>query len=208
MWFFYDRLFWCQINCSRDSIVNCKMGVAFYTFLPSWYNIFNSTKINFRTRDATYDYKDGSVHMHLRGKPVTLYAPTELKNSYSLYETNPTSPDKSLKLEWVYGYRGKDARSNLYLLPTGELVYFMASVVVLFNPDLNKQRHYMGHTEEVKWWVNCQILKLYYCAAIFFCASSLKLKGDYHRKTYNNEGEIQSLFLLLYFLPYICLTSS
>ena len=112
---------------------------------------FNSTKINFRTRDATYDYKDGSVHMHLRGKPVTLYAPTELKNSYSLYETNPTSPDKSLKLEWVYGYRGKDARSNLYLLPTGELVYFMASVVVLFNPDLNKQRHYMGHTEEVKW---------------------------------------------------------
>ena len=127
------------------------MGVAFYTFLPSWYNILNSTKINFRTRDATYDYKDGSVHMHLRGKPVTLYAPTELKNSYSLYETNPTSPDKSLKLEWVYGYRGKDARSNLYLLPTGELVYFMASVVVLFNPDLNKQRHYMGHTEEVKW---------------------------------------------------------
>ena len=88
--------------------------------------------------------------MHLRGKPVTLYAPTDLKNSYSLFETNPLLPDKSLKLEWVYGYRGKDARSNLYLLPTGELVYFMASVVVLFNPDLNKQRHYLGHTEEVK----------------------------------------------------------
>ena len=105
----------------------------------------------FRTRDATYDYKDGSVHMHLRGKPVTLYAPTDLKNSYSLHDTDPNLPPKSLKLEWVYGYRGKDARSNLYLLPTGELVYFVASVVVLFNPDLNKQRHYLGHTEEVKW---------------------------------------------------------
>ena len=105
----------------------------------------------FRTRDATYDYNSGSVHMHLRGKPVQLYAPTDLKNSYSLHDTNPSLPDKSLKLEWVYGYRGKDARSNLYLLPTGELVYFVASVVVLFNPDLNKQRHYLGHTEEVKW---------------------------------------------------------
>lgn len=124
--------------------------------------------------------------MHLRGKPVTLYAPTELKNSYSLYETNPTSPDKSLKLEWVYGYRGKDARSNLYLLPTGELVYFMASVVVLFNPDLNKQRHYMGHTEEVKWWVKLSNFEALLLCCNYFCASSLKLKGDYHRKTYNN----------------------
>ena len=54
-------------------------------------------------------------------------------------------------LDWVYGYRGKDARSNLFLLPTGELVYFLASVVVLFNPETQKQRHYLGHTEEVKW---------------------------------------------------------
>ena len=34
---------------------------------------------------------------------------------------------------------------------TGELIYFVASIVVLFNPELNKQRHYLGHTEEVKW---------------------------------------------------------
>ena len=126
--------------------------------------------IFFRTRDATYDPKDGSVHMHLRGKPVQFYAPTHLKNSYSLLDfanqqpinggnlyqlKSPLEENKSahpkMKLEWVYGYRGKDARSNLYLLPTGELIYFVASVVVLFNPELNKQRHYLGHTEEVKW---------------------------------------------------------
>lgn len=32
-----------------------------------------------------------------------------------------------------YGYRGKDCRSNVFMVPTGEVVYFVASVVVLFN---------------------------------------------------------------------------
>jgi hypothetical protein len=53
----------------------------------------------------------------------------------------------------VYGYRGKDARTNLYLLPTGEMVYFVAAVVVLFNAEEHSQRHYLGHTEDIKWWV-------------------------------------------------------
>jgi len=104
------------------------------------------------TRDAIFDPKDGSVQMHLRGKPIQFFAPSDTKNSYSLFESQHSKLAKlpDMKLEWVYGYRGKDARSNLYLLPTGELIYFVASIVVLFNPELNKQRHYLGHTEEVK----------------------------------------------------------
>lgn len=50
-----------------------------------------------------------------------------------------------------YGYRGRDCRSNLYLLPTGEIVYFNASVVVLYNVDEQQQRHYLGHNDDVKW---------------------------------------------------------
>lgn len=49
-----------------------------------------------------------------------------------------------------YGYRGKDCRHNLYLLPTGEIVYFMAAVVVLYNVDDQIQRHYTGHTSEIR----------------------------------------------------------
>ncbi|OXB62481.1 hypothetical protein ASZ78_003869 [Callipepla squamata] len=49
-----------------------------------------------------------------------------------------------------YGYRGRDCRSNLYLLPTGETVYFIASVVVLFNVEEQLQRHYTGHNDDVK----------------------------------------------------------
>lgn len=50
-----------------------------------------------------------------------------------------------------YGYRGRDCRANVCLLPTGEVVYFIASVVVLFNYDERTQRHYLGHTDCVKW---------------------------------------------------------
>jgi microtubule-associated protein-like 1/2 len=57
---------------------------------------------------------------------------------------------ETLKLEWVYGYRGRDCRNNLYQLPTGELVYFTAAVVVLYNVQDHMQRHYLGHTDDVK----------------------------------------------------------
>lgn len=55
-----------------------------------------------------------------------------------------------------YGYRGRDCRSNLYLLPTGETVYFIASVVVLYNVDEQLQRHYTGHTDDIKWYQSAE----------------------------------------------------
>ncbi|KAG9346201.1 hypothetical protein JZ751_008024 [Albula glossodonta] len=61
------------------------------------------------------------IKMFLRGRPITMYIP--------------------------YGYRGRDCRANVYLLPTGESVYFIASVVVLFNCEERTQRHYLGHTD-------------------------------------------------------------
>ena len=70
---------------------------------------------SFRTKDATYNDDDGSVRLFLRGRPVTLYAPTAITNEgnapepYSLAKVSP-APAQKLKLEWVYGYRGRDAR--------------------------------------------------------------------------------------------------
>uniref|UniRef100_A0A8B9DWX9 EMAP like 1 n=1 Tax=Anser cygnoides TaxID=8845 RepID=A0A8B9DWX9_ANSCY len=93
--------------------------------------------------------KEGYVKMFLRGRPVTMYMPKDQVESYNL-EAKVELPAKRLKLEWVYGYRGRDCRSNLYLLPTGETVYFIASVVVLFNVEEQLQRHYTGHNDDVK----------------------------------------------------------
>lgn len=59
----------------------------------------------------------------------------------------------TLTLIFSYGYRGKDGWCNLYLLPTGEIVYFTAAVVVLYNVDEQLQRHYLAHTDDVKWLV-------------------------------------------------------
>uniref|UniRef100_A0A8C7KQB9 EMAP like 2 n=1 Tax=Oncorhynchus kisutch TaxID=8019 RepID=A0A8C7KQB9_ONCKI len=92
---------------------------------------------------------DGYVRMFLRGRPVTMHMPDQKRDSYSL-EHKGALPEHKLKLQWVYGYRGRDCRSNLYLLPTGEIVYFNASVVVLYNVEEQQQRHYLGHNDDVK----------------------------------------------------------
>uniref|UniRef100_A0A8C2H646 Echinoderm microtubule-associated protein-like 4 n=1 Tax=Cyprinus carpio TaxID=7962 RepID=A0A8C2H646_CYPCA len=87
------------------------------------------------------------IKMFMRGRPITMFIPSDVEN----YDDVRTElPPERLKLDWVYGYRGRDCRANVYLLPTGEIVYFIASVVVLFNYEERTQRHYLGHTDCVK----------------------------------------------------------
>ncbi|KAM4542386.1 echinoderm microtubule-associated protein-like 1 isoform 6-T6 [Odontesthes bonariensis] len=100
-------------------------------------------------RRVTHCKEEGYVKMFLKGRPITMYMPKDQVDIYYL-EARAELPSHKLKLDWVYGYRGRDCRSNLYLLPTGETVYFIASVVVLFNVDEQLQRHYTGHTDDIK----------------------------------------------------------
>ncbi|KAJ7398332.1 hypothetical protein BTVI_126260 [Pitangus sulphuratus] len=112
-----------------------------------------------KPKEPMFSAEEGYVKMFLRGRPVTMYMPKDQVESYNL-EAKVELPAKRLKLEWImllqldqhtsYGYRGRDCRSNLYLLPTGETVYFIASVVVLFNVEEQLQRHYTGHNDDVK----------------------------------------------------------
>uniref|UniRef100_A0A8C2D5P8 EMAP like 1 n=1 Tax=Cyprinus carpio TaxID=7962 RepID=A0A8C2D5P8_CYPCA len=102
-----------------------------------------------KQREPVFSADEGYVKMYLKGRPITMYMPKDLVDTYCL-EAKADLPPKKLKLDWVYGYRGRDCRSNLYLLPTGETVYFIASVVVLYNVDEQLQRHYTGHTDDIK----------------------------------------------------------
>ncbi|KAM4542387.1 echinoderm microtubule-associated protein-like 1 isoform 7-T7 [Odontesthes bonariensis] len=102
-----------------------------------------------KQRDPVFNAEEGYVKMFLKGRPITMYMPKDQVDIYYL-EARAELPSHKLKLDWVYGYRGRDCRSNLYLLPTGETVYFIASVVVLFNVDEQLQRHYTGHTDDIK----------------------------------------------------------
>ncbi|XP_010569491.1 PREDICTED: echinoderm microtubule-associated protein-like 3 [Haliaeetus leucocephalus] len=49
-----------------------------------------------------------------------------------------------------YGYRGRDSRSNLHVLASGELVYFIACVVILLHVPRRRQRHYLRHSDCVR----------------------------------------------------------
>ncbi|XP_026082308.1 echinoderm microtubule-associated protein-like 2 isoform X3 [Carassius auratus] len=109
----------------------------------------NMKKSTSKTKECTFNADEGYVRMFLRGRPITMHMPDQLRESYSL-DHKVALPERKLKLQWVYGYRGKDCRSNLYLLPTGEIVYFNASIVVLYNVEEQQQRHYLGHNDDVK----------------------------------------------------------
>ncbi|RXG72696.1 Echinoderm microtubule-associated protein-like 1, partial [Armadillidium vulgare] len=100
-------------------------------------------------KEALYNAEEGVVKMYLRGRPLNYYIPSDMRESYQPQKPS-SAPGAKLKLEWVYGYRGRDCRNNVHLLPTGEIVYFVASVVVLYNVEEQSQRHYLGHTDDIK----------------------------------------------------------
>uniref|UniRef100_A0A8C2YIE2 EMAP like 2 n=1 Tax=Chinchilla lanigera TaxID=34839 RepID=A0A8C2YIE2_CHILA len=108
-----------------------------------------SAKKEGKTKEVIFSMEEGSVKMFLRGRPVPMLIPDELAPTYSL-DTRSELPPCRLKLDWVYGYRGRDCRANLYLLPTGEIVYFVASVAVLYSVEEQRQRHYLGHNDDIK----------------------------------------------------------
>ncbi|XP_016854011.1 echinoderm microtubule-associated protein-like 2 isoform X4 [Anolis carolinensis] len=108
-----------------------------------------SVKREGKPKEATFNAEDGYVKMFLRGRPIPMFVPDAVVATFSL-DAKLDLPHKKLKLDWVYGYRGRDCRANLFLLPTGEIAYFVAAVAVLYNVEEQRQRHYLGHTDDIK----------------------------------------------------------
>ncbi|XP_058985110.1 echinoderm microtubule-associated protein-like CG42247 [Musca domestica] len=87
--------------------------------------------------------KEDPTKVTIRGLRRTFYPPLHHAPA------DNTPPDKKLQLQWVHGYRGIDARRNLWVLPSGELLYYVAAVAVLLDREEDAQRHYTGHTEDI-----------------------------------------------------------
>lgn len=87
--------------------------------------------------------REEPARVTIRGLRRSFYPPSHLA------PVDNSPPDKKLSLEWVYGYRGTDTRRNLWVLPSGELLYYVAAVAVLYDREENAQRHYVGHTEDI-----------------------------------------------------------
>lgn len=56
-----------------------------------------------------------------------------------------------LELAFAYGYNGKDlqSRQNLFLAPTGELIYMLAAVGVVLDPKSGEQKFFFGHNDDI-----------------------------------------------------------
>ena len=46
-------------------------------------------------------------------------------------------------------YRGYDCRNNLFYMQTGEIVYHIAAVGVVYNKQTHSQRFYLGHDDDI-----------------------------------------------------------
>lgn len=87
-------------------------------------------------------------------------------------------PNHQIVLDWVYGCRGADISKNLWVLSTGELVYFVATTVVIYNRLKETQRHYRGHTEDV----TCMDIQ---------SRKNLGLSGQRNGKTHDSRAHIR-----------------
>ncbi len=94
---------------------------------------------------------DDTAELQLRGRDVPLRIPPEYRDEWTTDAEADAPGEVEFALQWVYGYRGRGAGSDgLHLLPaTGELAYFVAGVVVLYNGEAQTQRHYRGHSNDV-----------------------------------------------------------
>ncbi|KAK3267854.1 hypothetical protein CYMTET_23613 [Cymbomonas tetramitiformis] len=68
------------------------------------------------------------------------------------YETSALAgeiPENYLTLEFVHGYRGHDARHNLFYNAQGQMVFHAAAVGVVMDPSTRSQRFFQHHSDDI-----------------------------------------------------------
>jgi hypothetical protein len=65
-------------------------------------------------------------------------------------EVDESQPDKTLQLEYVYGYRCQDSRQNVFYNPDGNPVYMTAALGVILDKGSNTQTFFGGGEVENK----------------------------------------------------------
>jgi microtubule-associated protein-like 6 len=45
------------------------------------------------------------------------------------------APDHKVEIDFVHGYRGYDSRNNVAYLHTGEIAYYVAGVLIVYDPS-------------------------------------------------------------------------
>eukprot|EP00947_MAST-08B_sp_MAST-8B-sp1_P001903 g1903.t1 len=59
------------------------------------------------------------------------------------------APEAMMQLKWVYGYRGQDARQNLFYTKDGDIVYPAASMGIVYNTTRHVQKYASDHGGDI-----------------------------------------------------------
>jgi len=98
-----------------------------------------------KEKEISYDrkfYKEDLVTL----KPILK---EEIKKAEALVKRQ-TRPEVSLGIEFVFGYRGYDCRDNLFFIhDTGEMVYHVAALGIVYNKTAGVQRFYNEHSDDI-----------------------------------------------------------
>jgi len=79
-----------------------------------------------------------------------------------------TAPNSQLRLEWVYGYRGHQVRSNLFYNESNHIVYCVAGVGIVQNITEHTQKFFLEHDDD--------IIRYYYYYLLIIIIITFKFK--------------------------------
>ncbi|KAJ3439521.1 wd40 repeat [Anaeramoeba flamelloides] len=74
---------------------------------------------------------------------------TDLSGLTSVDPENPILTNQNasgqLDLEFIYGYRGQEGRTNIHFINLNEITYYASSIGIVLNTRTKKQRFFIGH---------------------------------------------------------------
>ncbi|XP_049267538.1 echinoderm microtubule-associated protein-like CG42247 [Rhipicephalus sanguineus] len=70
-------------------------------------------------------------------------------SSTSSHKTPTRRLERRPEICWVHGYQGNGPFNNLHVVRSGEILYNVAALAVLFNRSKHQQRFYMGHSMDI-----------------------------------------------------------
>ncbi|KAL1421372.1 hypothetical protein MTO96_000455 [Rhipicephalus appendiculatus] len=70
-------------------------------------------------------------------------------SSTSSHKTPTRRLERRPEICWIHGYQGNGPFNNLHVVRSGEILYNVAALAVLFNRSKHQQRFYMGHSMDI-----------------------------------------------------------
>lgn len=93
------------------------------------------------------DIGDGDQFMAV--KPWKGVIDNSVPSDYKPSKLDGEAPDANLKLEYVYGYRCHDVRSNLRYTNDDHFIFHTAALGIKMNPVKNTQTFHFGHKDDI-----------------------------------------------------------